>query len=118
MKYLLPVAFILALPSLPTAAQTSSQVDTGTSRPPPVMAAQVNAELREPVAHGDANAARATMLANAEKICDALSQAFNLTCRINNIQFQNEPRGVPYGRPQPPGHFVFGNVNFQMAPQQ
>ncbi len=57
--------------------------------------AQVNLQFHEPLpANGDTNAARAAVLADAEKACDALTKALNLPCSINNIQFNN---GGPFG---------------------
>ncbi len=123
MKRLLPAALFLVLPGLalpghalaaPPAALPAAPA-TPTS---PVVAAFVNARLREPIVNGDTNAARAAMLADAEKICAALQASLNLACAVNNIQFNAGPmmRG-PYGMQQPAGQFLIGNANLQLRPQ-
>ncbi len=116
MKRLLPAALVLALPGLALAAPPAALPATPTTPASPVVSAFVNARLREPVVNGDTNAARAAMLADAEKLCAGVQTSLGLACAVNNIQFNTGPMGGPYAMPSAPGPFLYGNVNLQLRP--
>ena len=105
------VAPALPLPIRPVWAQSGAGAQDVTGAASPLVSAQLNAQLREPIVNGDTNAARSAMLTEAEKLCDNLHQALSITCVVSNIQFNNGPI---YGMQQPPGNFLFGNANFQL----
>lgn len=122
MKRLLPAVLFLvpglALPGHALAAPPAALPAAPAAPTSPVVAAFVNARLRERIVNGDTNAARAAMLADAEKICAALQTSLNLACAVNNIQFNVGPvmRGR-YGMQQPAGQFLMGNANLQLRPR-
>jgi hypothetical protein len=122
MKHLFPAALVLLATALPAVAQTPSKpagpAGASSTPPPPVISAQLNAQLREPVVNGDAQAARAALLTQAESICGTLQQALHLACSVNSIQFTPHPIGMTYGPPQGPGEYAFGSVNFLLGPHR
>jgi hypothetical protein len=77
---------------------------------------QLNAQLREHVVNGGANAARAAVPGEAETICASLQQALQLACSVSAIQFYAGPMGTTYRIPRAAGDFVFGNANFRLGP--
>jgi hypothetical protein len=84
--------------------------------------AQLNFQYRQAIPQGgDTSAARAAILAEAEKDCAAAQKTFGLPCLINTIQF-NTPGmgGYPFQfQTQAPGNFIGANVNMTMqAPRQ
>jgi hypothetical protein len=122
MKHLFPAALFLLATALPAVAQPTApapgQAGESPASPSAVISAQLNAQLREPIVNGDAHAARAALLTQAEKICETLQQALHLACSVNSIQFNAHPIGMVYGAPQGPGDYAFGSVNFLLGPHR